>query len=43
MNETIQAILARRSVRSYSDRPVEDDLLTKLLDCALHAPSGGNH
>ncbi len=43
MRDTIETILTRRSVRSYLDRPVEPELLERLLNCALHAPSGGNH
>ena len=43
MNETIQTILSRRSVRAYSDRPVPKDLLNEVLACALYAPNGGNH
>lgn len=43
MNETIQTILSRRSVRAYSDRPVPQELLDELLTCALYAPNGGNH
>lgn len=43
MRETIDTILTRRSVRSYLDRSIEPELLERLLTCALHAPSGGNH
>lgn len=43
MRDTIETILTRRSVRSYLDRSIEPELLERLLTCALHAPSGGNH
>lgn len=42
MNETIQTILSRRSVRSYSDRPVPAEILECILSCGIHAPSGRN-
>lgn len=32
----------RRSVRSYEDKPVSDDLIEKILDSARYAPSAGN-
>lgn len=37
--ETIQA---RRSVRSYLDKPVEDEKLQRILEAARLAPSGNN-
>lgn len=43
MNETIQTILSRRSVRSYTDKPVPEELLETILTCGIYAPSGGNH
>jgi nitroreductase/NAD-dependent dihydropyrimidine dehydrogenase PreA subunit len=33
---------ARRSIRTYKDRPVERKVLTKLIDIARFAPSGHN-
>lgn len=42
MNETIQTILQRCSVRSFLDKKVPDDLLTQILDCAKAAPTGKN-
>ncbi len=38
----IGAILARRSIRSYEDRPVSDADVRMLLDAAMSAPSGSN-
>jgi nitroreductase len=40
--ETRDAVLLRRSVRAFLDRPVEEELLTDALDTARRAPSGGN-
>jgi nitroreductase len=39
---SIDMILARRSIRKYSGRPVEDDLITALLEAAMAAPSSSN-
>jgi nitroreductase len=40
--EAIEALLTRRSVRSYRDRPVSEDLIETLLRAAMAAPSAGN-
>jgi nitroreductase len=40
--DALDAILTRRSIRKYSDRPVPDDLVTDLLRAAMAAPSAGN-
>jgi nitroreductase len=40
--ELERAILERRSVRQFSDRPVERPVLEELLEAAVWAPSGGN-
>ena len=42
MNETIHTLLTRRSIRSYTDRQVPDELLDVVLNAGLHAPSGMN-
>lgn len=42
MNETIRTILARRSMRSYEARPVEEEKLAAILECAQFAPSAMN-
>ncbi len=36
------ALLARRSVRAFTDRPVPRETIESLLDLARHAPSGAN-
>ncbi len=40
MNEVMKAILDRRSVRKFTDQPVERAVLEELTQAALHAPSG---
>jgi nitroreductase len=37
-----EAILGRRSVRRFKDKPLEDGQLEKLLEAARWAPSAGN-
>jgi nitroreductase len=37
-----ELIQARRSIRAYQPRPVEEDKLTRILEAARHAPSAGN-
>ena len=41
MNVT-QAVQSRRSVRAFTDQPVEREVLTRVLEKAQRAPSGGN-
>ena len=40
--EAIKAIMTRRSVRQYSDKPVTRAQITKLLKAAMNAPSACN-
>lgn len=42
MNETIRALLARRSVRSYRPEPIGEEKLSAILNAGLYAPSGMN-
>ncbi len=42
MNEVIQAISKRRSVRLYEPRPISRDILQTLIDAGNLAPTGGN-
>lgn len=37
-----EVVRTRRSVRSYSDRPIPSDVLARVLDAARLAPSGRN-
>ena len=43
MNETIQTIIKRRSIRSYEAKQIPDVQLQIILECAQYAPSGGNN
>ena len=40
MNEIIKTLTTRRSVRSYSSKPVEKELLDEILEAGMYAPSG---
>jgi nitroreductase len=40
MNEVIQNILSRRSVRSFTEEQISDENLNTLLEAAKYAPSG---
>lgn len=40
--ELREAVLRRKSVRAYADRPVSRTQVERLLDLARHAPSGAN-
>jgi nitroreductase len=40
MNETIQNLKTRRSVRNFSDKPVAKELIEQIVDAGLWAPSG---
>ena len=42
MNPTLETILKRRSIRKYTDRPVEPEKLDLLLQAAMAAPSAMN-
>ena len=41
MNVT-EAVQSRRSVRAFTDQPVDREVLTRVLEKAQRAPSGGN-
>jgi len=40
--DAMQAILSRRSIRRYTDKPVSDEVVEQLLKSAMSAPSAGN-
>lgn len=42
MNEVMQTILTRRSVRSFKNQPIEEEKLDAILQAAIYAPSGMN-
>lgn len=41
--EVLEAIRLRRSVRLYSQRPIPDDVMAKVLDALRSAPSACNN
>lgn len=40
MNEVMNAILTRRSIRKFTDQPIPEEILKDIVAAALHAPSG---
>jgi nitroreductase len=42
MNEVLQTIFRRRSIRKFTDQPVDDESLTLLLEAAMSAPTASN-
>lgn len=40
--DTLEAILTRRSIRRYTTKSVSDDLIVKLLEAGMAAPSAAN-
>lgn len=42
MNEVMQTILNRRSVRKFNNKPIEREKLEQILQAAIYAPSGMN-
>lgn len=42
MNQTLETIKNRRSVRKYQDKQIKDEELEKILESAIYAPTGHN-
>jgi nitroreductase len=40
--DCLEAIMTRRSIRRFTDQPVEDEVVDRLLRAAMAAPSAGN-
>jgi len=40
--ELMEAILTRRSIRKFKNKPIPNEILDKLLHAAMQAPSAGN-
>ena len=40
--EIFEALMTRRSIRSFTDREISHDVLEKILRAGAQAPSGGN-
>ncbi|MBR5529261.1 MAG: nitroreductase [Oscillospiraceae bacterium] len=43
MNEALQCLLNRKSTKSYTHQQVSDELLDKVLEAGLYAPTGRNN
>ena len=41
MNEALQNLMTRRSIRSYQPKQVEKELLEQVLEAGTYAPTGG--
>ena len=41
--EALEAILSRRSIRRYTDQKISDELIKKMLQAAMSAPSAHNY
>ena len=41
-DSNLEFVYRRRSVRSFMQNPVPDDIVFKVIDAAIHAPSGKN-
>lgn len=41
MNEALQNLMTRRSIRSYQPKQVEKELLEQVLQVGIYAPTGG--
>lgn len=41
-NAVIENIMTRRSIRKYKDGPVAREIMQKILECGINAPSGQN-
>ena len=40
--DAMDAVLSRRSIRRYTEKPVQDETIKELLEAAMSAPSAGN-
>jgi nitroreductase len=40
--DAMEAILSRRSIRRYTDKPVPEEVITELMEAAMSAPSASN-
>ncbi len=42
VNQVVETIMARRSIRKYKDQVVPREVMTEILDCGINAPNGQN-
>lgn len=40
--DLMEALMTRRSIRSYRDEPVQDEVIEEIISAAMMAPSAGN-
>ncbi|HQJ75533.1 MAG TPA: nitroreductase family protein, partial [Bacteroidota bacterium] len=40
--DTLEAIFSRRSIRKYTDKKIETELVEKIIKAGMYAPSAGN-
>ena len=40
--DIMEALLTRRSIRKFEDKPIPDDMVRQILEAAMMAPSAGN-
>lgn len=43
MNETVNTLLSRRSIRKFKPEQIKDEELNAVLEAGKYAPSGANH
>ncbi|MFI3322777.1 MAG: nitroreductase [Rikenellaceae bacterium] len=41
-NPVVEAIMARRSIRKYTPQPVSREVMSKIVECGINAPSARN-
>lgn len=42
MNQIIEALMSRKSVRAYEDKPIPEEVKAAILNAAMRAPTAGN-
>ncbi|MFC1824686.1 nitroreductase family protein, partial [Thermodesulfobacteriota bacterium] len=43
MDDILDVITTRKSIRKYKPDPISDDVIDKILEAARWAPTGENH
>lgn len=41
-NQVVETIMQRRSIRKYKNQAVPREMMTRILECGIHAPNGQN-
>ena len=42
MNQVIETLLNRKSIRAFENRPIEPEIKAQILQATLRAPTAGN-